>query len=42
MDNRIEAPTVQLARDEFTVARRTLEDHPEAVKASSRHDIVDP
>lgn len=34
-------PTVTLARDEFTSERRRLDGHPEAVKASSRIDVVD-
>lgn len=32
---------VKLARDEFTVERRRLEGHPEAVKTSSRLDVPD-
>lgn len=34
-------PEVRLARDEFTVERRRLDGHPEAVKASSRIDVAD-
>lgn len=34
-------PTMRLARDEFTVERRRLEGHPEAVKAYSRIDVAD-
>lgn len=36
-----EEPAVKLARDEFTVERRRLDGHPEAVKASSRIDVKD-
>src|SRR5687767_8626460 len=32
---------VKLARDEFTVERRRLKGHPEAVKAESRLDVED-
>lgn len=35
-------PTITLPRDEFTARRRDLDNHPEAVKASSRIDVVDP
>jgi hypothetical protein len=41
MENR-EAAAITLPRDEFTVRRRELEAHPEAVAASSRIDVVDP
>ena len=34
-------PTITLARDEFTAKRRDLDNHPEAVEASSRIDVVD-
>lgn len=34
-------PTAKLARDEFTATRRSLDNHPEAVKAQSRIDVVD-
>lgn len=40
--DRDQAPTAQLARDEFTVRRRELDNTPEAVKTSNRIDIVDP
>lgn len=36
-----EQPTVKLSRDEFTVERRRLDGHPEAVQASSRIDVAD-
>lgn len=36
-----EEPAIRLARDEFTVERRRLEGHPEAVGASSRIDVTD-
>lgn len=42
MSNRDQAPTIALARDEFTATRRDLDNHPEAVKSSSRIDVVDP
>lgn len=38
---RQDEPTVRLARDEFTVERRRLDGHPEAVKASTRIDVPD-
>jgi hypothetical protein len=34
-------PEVRLARDEVTAERRRLENHPEAVKYSSRIDVPD-
>lgn len=34
-------PEVRLARDEFTVALRALEKHPEGVQAESRVDVID-
>lgn len=40
-DKRDDEPTMRLARDEFTVERRRLDGHPEAVKASSRIDVPD-
>lgn len=43
MSNRVEEkPEVTLSRDEFTVERRRLVGHPEAVAASSRIDVEDP
>lgn len=39
--DRDQEPTIKLARDEFTVERRRLEGHPEAVAAASRLDVVD-
>lgn len=36
-----EQPEITLARDEFTVERRRLDGHPEAVKAQSRIDVED-
>lgn len=41
-NDRDQVPTAQLARDEFTVKRRELDNTPEAVKTSNRIDIVDP
>lgn len=40
-NQRDQEPSVTLARDEFTVRRRDLNGHPEAVAASSRIDVVD-
>jgi len=40
-EKQAEEPSVRLARDEFTVERRRLDGHPEAVKASSRIDVTD-
>lgn len=40
--NRDQTPSITLARDEFTATRRDLDNHPEAVKSSSRIDVVDP
>lgn len=34
-------PEIKLSRDEFTVERRRLDGHPEAVASSSRIDVVD-
>ena len=39
--DRDQAPTAQLARDEFTVKRRELDNTPEAVKTSNRIDVID-
>lgn len=39
--SREQEPTVTLARDEFTARRRDLDNNPEAVRASSRIDVVD-
>lgn len=39
--DRDQEPTIKLARDEYTVERRRLEGHPEAVKSSSRIDVED-
>ena len=36
-----EQPQITLARDEFTVRRRDLKNHPEAVEATSRIDVTD-
>lgn len=36
-----EEPSVKLARDEFTVERRRLDGHPEAVKSQTRIDVTD-
>lgn len=41
MADREQEPEVRLARDEWTVERRRLEGHPEAVKSSSRIDVTD-
>ena len=41
-NNREQEPTIRLSRDEFTARRRELNDHPEAVHASSRVDVVNP
>lgn len=35
-------PEMRLARDEFTARRRDLDNHPEAVEASTRVDVPDP
>lgn len=42
MEKIVEAPQMVLPRDEFTVRRRELQNHPEAVAASSRIDVTDP
>ena len=42
MNVREQEPSMVLPRDEFTVRRRELENHPEAVAASSRIDVTDP
>lgn len=39
--DRDQEPAVKLARDEFTVERRRLDGHPEAVKAQTRLDVTD-
>jgi hypothetical protein len=41
VSRREQEPTITLARDEFTVERRRLEGHPEAVRYSSRQDVAD-
>lgn len=38
--SREQEPTAQLPRDEFTASRRALDNHPEAVEASSRIDVM--
>jgi len=40
-NTREQDPTIALPRDEFTAKRRDLDNHPEAVKASSRIDVAD-
>ena len=41
MNRTDEQPQIILARDEFTVERRRLDGHPEAVKTSNRLDVED-